>query len=280
MTGSAGPGPVSPAPPAVGLPEAYFRPGADGEYEPTQATESPWSSAAQHGGPPTALLAHVIQERHPAPGMRIARITVEFLGTIPRVPLTADSAVIRDGRRIRLVEASLRAGGKPVALARAWQIAVSGEGGIPVDRLAEQPPPPLPPAQADQWFSGFANRGYLESVEWRWVHGSFDRPGGHATTWARPRVPLVAGLPVHPQDLALIVADSANGISGPFDPREWLFVPPAVTVTLHRPPQGQWVCLDATTTLAADGLGSTLGTLSDSAGLIGSVAQPLLVARH
>ena len=85
---------------------------------------------------------------------------------------------------------------------------------------------------------------------------------------------------MHPLDRALVVADSANGVSSALNPKEWLFIPPAITVTLHRYPEGDWVCLTATSTLAADGLGSTLGTLGDRNGLIGSVAQPLLVARQ
>jgi hypothetical protein len=268
-----------------GSSKAYYLPGPDGTFAPTQATESPWSSDAQHGGPPTALLAHVMRSRHPAGGMRIARITVEFLGPIPRVPLAASTQVQRDGRRVRLLEASLLAAGKPVALARAWQIAASGEGSVPVDRQPAQAPPaqvpPAVPGAAPQpLFTGFERWGYGESVEWRWVRGSGESPTGEATVWARPRIPLVAGEPPHPQDHPLVIADSANGISSPFDPREWLFVPPAVTVTLHRHPAGEWVCVAATTMLAADGLGSTVGTLSDTAGPLGSVTQPLLVSRH
>jgi hypothetical protein len=267
------------------LPEAYYLPGPDGVFVPTLATESPWSSDAQHGGPPTALLAHVMRTRLPADGMRLARITNEFLGSIPRAPLTAQASVIRDGRRVRLVEASLLAAGKPVALARAWQIATSGgsaglnDSGIPAEGLASAAAPPLPTAMAQKYFSGFRHWGYGESVEWRWVRGSYDS-AGEAVVWARPRIPLVAGQPLHPLERVLVIADSANGVSSALDPGEWLFIPPAITVTLHRYPEGEWVYLAATSTLAADGLGSTLGTLGDTDGQIGSVAQPLLVARQ
>jgi Acyl-CoA thioesterase C-terminal domain/Acyl-CoA thioesterase N-terminal domain len=266
-------------------PEAYYLPGPDGVFEPTVATESPWSSDAQHGGPPTALLAHVMRTRLHVDGMRIARITNEFLGSIPRVPLTAKAAVIRDGRRIRLVEASLLADGRTVATARAWQIATSGGSagsngtGIPVEGLASEAAPPLPDAMPQKYFPGFRHWGYGESIEWRWVRGSYDS-AGEAVVWARPRVPLVAGEPLHPLDRVLVVADSANGVSSALNPREWLFIPPAITVTLHRYPEGDWVYLAATSTLAADGLGSTLGTLGDKNGQIGSVAQPLLVTRQ
>jgi hypothetical protein len=270
------------------LPEAYYLPGkdaGDGEYLPTRATESPWSPDAQHGGPPTALLAHVIRTRQHADGMRVARITVEFLGAIPRVPLTVESAVLRDGRRIRLVEASLLADGKPVALARAWQIATSSgraglnEPGIPAEGLSSEPAPPLPDAQPQRFFSEFSHWGYGESIEWRWVRGSYDS-AGEAVVWARPTIPLVAGQPMHPLERVLVVADSANGVSSALSPREWLFIPPGVNVTVHRYPDGEWVYLAATSTLAADGLGSTLGILGDPSGPLGSVVQPLLVARQ
>jgi acyl-CoA thioesterase len=273
------------APEAQELPEAYYLPGPDGTFEPTMATESPWSSDAQHGGPPTALLAHVMRTRLPADGMRLARITNEFLGSIPRAPLTAQASVIRDGRRIRLVEASLLADGRPVAIARAWQIATSGgsaspnDTGIPAEGLASEAAPPMPDAMPQKYFSGFRHWGYGESIEWRWVRGSYDS-AGEAVVWARPRIPLIAGEAMHPLDRVLVVADSANGVSSALNPGEWLFIPPAITVTLHRHPEGEWVYLAATSTLAADGLGSTLGTLGDKDGQIGSVAQPLLVARQ
>ena len=51
--------------------------------------------------------------RHPADGMRIARITVEFLAPVPRVPPTMPTSVLRDGRRIRLFGAALLGAGMP-----------------------------------------------------------------------------------------------------------------------------------------------------------------------
>ena len=273
------------APEADGdTPEAYYLPGPDGAFTPTRATESPWSSDAQHGGPPTALLAHVMRARQGVGGMRVARMTVEFLGAIPRAPLTAEVGVLRDGRRIRLLEGTLLAGGKPVALARAWQIATNGGAGsagtgIPAAGLPSEAPPPLPAAQEQRYFSNFRQWGYGESIEWRWVRGSYDT-AGEAVVWGRSRIPLVAGTPMHPLERVLVLADSANGVSSALNPGEWLFVPPGVNVTLHRYPEGEWVYLAATSTLAADGLGSTLGTLGDQSGPLGSVAQPLLVARQ
>ena len=259
---------------------AYYLPRGDGVFTATIATESPWDPKAQHGGPPCALFGHVMRENHPDPGFRIARLTVEFLGSIPRADIGVSTEIVRDGRRIRLIEATMTSGGKKVALARAWQIATGGEGlldGAQLYGAKESEVPALPPEQPGKTFGGKERWGYGESVEGRRVRGSY-RGTGYAQVWMRTKIPLVAGVPVHPLDRVLVVADSANGVSARLDMREWLFVPPAVTITLHRYPAGEWVLISARSDLADDGLGSTSGTLSDFSGPLGSVTQPLLVA--
>jgi hypothetical protein len=261
-------------------PEAYYLPGHDGVFTPTIATESPWDTKAQHGGPPCALFGHVMRERYPDGGFRLARLTVEFLGTIPREDITVETEVIRDGRRIRLIEASMHAAGKRVALARAWQIATSGDilADAELKGAKAFDVPPLPPQEPPQRFLGDRDRwGYGESVDWRRVRGTY-RGTGYAQAWMRPRIPLVAGQEIHPLDRVLVVADSANGVSARLDARDWLFIPPAVTITLHRYPAGDWVLLSARSDLADDGIGSTSCTLSDTSGPLGTVTQPLLVA--
>ena len=260
-------------------PEAYYLPGPDGVFTATIATESPWDIKAQHGGPPCALIGHVIRENHPDPGFRVARLTVEFLGSIPRSDVTVETGLVRDGRRIRLIEATMSSGGKKVAVARAWQIATSGEGllaGAELKGAKDIGVPALPPEQPQKGF-GREGWGYGASVEARRVRGAY-RGTGYAQVWMRPMIPLVAGQEMHPLDRVLVVADSANGVSTRLEMGDWLFIPPAVTITLHRYPAGEWVLISARSDLADDGLGSTSGTLSDASGAIGSVTQPLLVA--
>src|SRR6202035_1596520 len=82
------------------------------------------------------------------------------------------------------------------------------------------------------------------------------------------------------QDRVLIAADSANGLSLSLPLRQWLSIPPAMTATLLRPPAGEWVHLACRTYLADDGVGLARADLSDPDGLIGEVAQPLLVQKR
>ena len=103
-------------------PEAYYLSRGNGRYEPTRATQSPWDSEAQHGGPPTALLAHVIDQTIEGP-LRIGRISIDILGPIPLREAVIAVSVIRPGRRVRLTEARMIVDGRVAVTARAWHIA-------------------------------------------------------------------------------------------------------------------------------------------------------------
>ena len=47
-----------------------------------------------------------------------------------------------------------------------------------------------------------------------------------------------------------------------------------------RPPVGEWVCLDAQTTLSSGSVGMAVSEVYDEQGLVARSAQALLVARR
>ena len=69
-------------------------------------------------------------------------------------------------------------------------------------------------------------------------------------------------------------------MSGVLDYRRWVFINPDLTVYLHRMPRGEWVCLDARTTVEPHGVGLAESVLSDVEGLIGRGLQSLYVAER
>jgi hypothetical protein len=115
-------------------------------------------------------------------------------------------------------------------------------------------------------------------VEFRFVAGSFLELGP-ATVWMRMRHPLVPGESPSPLSRVLIAADSGNGVSAALDFRTWRFINPDLTVYLLRYPAGEWVALEASTTVA-DGIGLADTTLHDEQGPIGRSAQALFVDRR
>jgi hypothetical protein len=147
----------------------------------------------------------------------------------------------------------------------------AGEAGPPV-------PDDLPGPQPQRYFGGDSDWGYGRAIEWRMVSGGFNSYSGAGDVWTRLRIPLIAGRPLDGLARFAVVADSANGLSAPVSFSEWLFIPPGVSMHLHRYPAGEWVRLTAKSDPGHDGIGLTEGTLRDAVGRCGTVTQPLLVA--
>jgi hypothetical protein len=248
---------------------SFYLPLGGDRFEPTVSTESPWDSAMQHGGPPAALLGHLMA----VDGMRLARISVDFLGPIPRRELTVEVSPIKPGRLTTLNEARMTIDGRVAVTARAWHLA---PGPQPPATTAAPRADPLPGPDAAEVFLGLDGWGYGRAFEWRCTFGDLSGPG-ETHVWSRARVPLIEGVPMDGQDRAIVVADSANGLSAVLPMDKWLSIPPTMTTTLLRPAGGEWVHMACRTILSEDGLGLTEGDLFDSAGKIGQVSQPLLV---
>ncbi|WP_347355107.1 thioesterase family protein [Intrasporangium sp.] len=255
---------------------AFYRKVGPDEFESTPATASPWDEQMQHGGPPAGLLARAIEQTRPDPDMPIARLTSDMLGPIPQGRVRVTARVVRPGRRVEMVEASLWAGGQLAVTATAWRI--RAERGRSPARTHLAAPPTLPPAQPQVYFPGVSRTwGYGRAVEWRFVEGSYAEPGP-GSVWARVRIPLVEGEDTSPIPRLAIVVDSTNGISGELPIADWLFVPPTLSLTVLRPPVGPWIHLAAQTHLSGIGTGVAQANVSDPDGLVAVVSQPLLVA--
>lgn len=251
--------------------EAFYLPLGDGRFAPTRATESPWDGDAQHGGPPSALLARLAAEVS-GPAHQQVRVSVDFFGAIPRRELTVEVSPVRPGRRIDLTEAVMTVEGRTVAAARVWSLA---QGPTPPVVTPPVPPPPVP-AEGTVIFPHLPDFGYQHALEWRYTAGSPEVPGP-ADVWTRVRIPLVAGTELTGTDRVLVAADAANGISVELPIESWLSIPPGMTCHLTRQAQGEWVHLACRTSIGENGLGLCTGTISDGTGVLGEVAQPLLV---
>jgi hypothetical protein len=251
--------------------DAFYR--AEGErLIPSELTRGPWDPDAQHAGPPSALLARALERCEPREGMRIGRITVEILGPVPLAPLTVDASVVRPGRSVELLEASLATPDGEVMRASAWRVA-AGEL-----RVESDPPPPGPEQGRDRDFFPTGEQfGYHTAMEYRFVRGGFLEPGP-ALVWMRMRGPLVEGERASPLERLMVVADVGNGVSAVLDWREFLFINTELTVHLLRPPEGDWVGVDAATHL--DGVGLAESVLWDERGRLGRGAQTLLVRKR
>jgi hypothetical protein len=253
-----------------------LQPGTDGaeeRFESLSSTAGPWSTEAQHGGPPAALLGRAIEALDAGV---VGRFTLELWGPVPVGPLGAAATVVRPGRSVSLVRAELTdvGRGRPVATATAWLFPRAEDGPVPAGPAPEHGPEDgLEHPRPEGW-----SPGYLDAVTWRWISGSVGGPGP-GVVWMRPP-DLVEGEPVSPMQRLLACIDSASGVSSVLDVREWAFLNTELTVHVLREPVGEWVCLSAETTLGPGAVGIAEATAYDALGPVARSAQALLVQRR
>jgi|RhiMethySRZTD1v2_1073278.scaffolds.fasta_scaffold08272_13 acyl-Coa thioesterase superfamily protein/acyl-CoA thioesterase superfamily protein len=269
---------------------AFFA--ADGDrYFPTELTRGPWDAGSQHAGPPAALIGREIAGLGRGAERELGRITYEILRPVPIAPLTVDARVVRPGRAVELVEASLSDSDGEVIRARAWLLR-RGEVDIPSGLSSEDGPgtlgtspstlrpgfaPPGPDeAEPGGFFDTGQDVGYHTAMDYRFVRGGFTEPGP-AVAWMRMRVRLVDDEEPTPLERVLVAADSGNGVSSTLDWSRFMFINVDLSVHLHRPMTGEWVCLDAITIPERSGIGIADTALYDERGPIGRADQTLLV---
>jgi hypothetical protein len=241
-----------------------------GRFVPSELTRGPWDPNAQHAGPPSALIGRAIERCEPREGMRVGRIAIDILAPVPLAPLSVEARVVRPGRSVELLSAALSGPEGELMHASAWRLAAGDQRVVEDD----QPPPGPEHGGESDFFPTGEDVGYHTAMEYSFIKGGFLEPGP-ATVWMRQRGPLVDGEDPSPLERLLVVADVGNGVSAVLDWREHLFINTELTVHLLRPPEGEWIGVDAVTRV--NGVGLAESVLYDERGRIGRGAQTLLV---
>jgi len=224
-------------------------------------------------------LGREIERVDGAEEFQVGRVVFEILRPVPIGAVSVETRVIRPGKKVQLVEASLSNDGGELMRATAWLLRIS-ELALPDGAVAEDLPPAGPQeGWTPEFFPTGQDVGYHTAMEWKAVAGAF-LEAGPATVWMRMRQPLVDGEEPTPLQRALVAADVGNGISAVLDWRSYVFINVDLTVHFERMPEGKWVCVDAVTRPQSSGIGTAESVLSDQRGRIGRAAQSLLIARR
>jgi hypothetical protein len=250
---------------------------SDGRFVASALARGPWDPNAQHGGAPAALIMRAF-ERLPAPeGLGLARITYEFVRPAPIGLVDVRAEIVRPGKRVQLLEASILADGVEVVRARGLRVHRAQATAVPPASPDGAGPPAGPEAGRPlELAAPFRPMFALDSVEIRFVDGSWGQ--GPCAAWFRLCRPLVPGeTPSTLQHLAA-AGDFGNGISAALSWDEYLFINPDLTLYIEREPIGEWICLLSETRISPDGIGLAESVLFDERGRVGRATQALLVA--
>jgi hypothetical protein len=250
--------------------DAFFVPDAD-TWLATTHTRGPWSPVHQHGGPPAALIAHVVEAA--APDFAITRLAVDFLRPVPIDRLRVRLEPLREGSKVRRWIGLLLHADTVVAHA---VITLIRREAVSVRVLADAPTLPLPEASRPFQFPFFREAdGYHTAMETRLARGEFGT--GRVAAWMRQLVPLVPDAPPSPLERVLVAADSGSGVSAAIDHRRHSAINADLTVAVSRPLEGEWVGLDSVSTYEPSGIGLADTRICDTRGTVGRVLQGLVL---
>lgn len=258
-------------------PHAYFVRLSERGYRPTRHTSGAWSESEQHISPLNGLVVHAIEQvaktRDAREGVdkELSRISFDILGPITLDDFDIDIDVLRPGRTIELIEATVTSRSREVLRARAWRLARVDTGGVAGGQPRQIPTPDdLPDWPMTSVWPG----GYIASLD---VRRSPDSEPGRTTAWVSTPVALLAGEAVSPMAGFVALVDTANGICVRQSPEEWMFPNVDLTVHLHRSPVAGPVGLDTTVVFGSGGHGVTTTVLHDLRGPVGQAAQTLTI---
>ncbi|MEO6123828.1 MAG: thioesterase family protein [Ilumatobacteraceae bacterium] len=248
----------------------------------TELSRGPWDPSACHGGPVSALLVRACEQidgGNDADIWQLARITVDLVRPVPVMqPMFVTVETERPGRNVSLVGARITLeNGTEVAKARALRIRIAD---VPLSEGHNLEPPFSAPGSGDitkPIFGSDIVAYHRNGVEMRFAAGSWISRGP-VSLWCRLKVPLLAGEQPTGAQRAAATADFSNGVSAEIDPADHIFINPDLSIHLLRPPEGEWIGMQARSHYGNLGAGLAEGALFDERGRCGRSVQSLFIA--
>lgn len=257
----------------------------DGDrFVPTELTRGGWSDDTQHGSPPSGLLARAIEGVPTAVPMQVVRFTIDLFRAVPLTPLTVQTTVRRDGKRIQVVDAFLFADDVEVGRVSSLKIRLTD---LDLDDRDEAPwlqPDDPETAQTMEWVDIFGSgsgipRFHHDAIEIRTFDNSF-LERGPGLSWFRLKCQVVAGEEPSPFVRLATIADMSNGNSQALDARRWMYVNPDITLYAHRLPVDEWIGMRSAAFQHHTGIGLADTRVFDRLGPLGRINQAQLLDRR
>jgi hypothetical protein len=253
--------------------EPFFK--RDGQYfVPTPAGRGPWNPQSLHGRVIIGLLGFVLEQRHGDAEFIPARMTVDMYRLPGFDPIEVKTQVVREGGRIRVVDAEFISGG--VSMARAsCQFLKRTEN---PEGFVWKPPTWNVPAPAD--IEPPEERRTAMGGMWamRPITGGFGSPE-QRRTWMSEVRELVEGEALTPFQRVAVACDFVSPFAHAGD-QGLGYINSDVTLYLHRLPDTEWVGFEGTYHGADDGVAVGECRLYDETGPIGLASCTALAQRR
>ena len=223
-----------------------------------------------------AAVGWALESAQSDPTLMLSRLTVEIRSMVPLASLETTAAVVKGGRRTKVVEATLAHEDRLLVRAVSQWVRFDLDALDAAPRRRAVAPgsrpdhPNDPGARLDM---NYPRPGFnCDAVELRPIRGNTEDEGP-GLVWVRLRHPVVAGEPTSPSLALIAMADLGVAVGWQRSPAGAAFINPDLTLQVNRPMQGEWVLMASRVHASAGGVGFCETVLSDDAGLFGRVLQ-------
>jgi len=242
----------------------------NGDYVPTSLTASPWDKRSLNGIAINALAAHVVESTpSPAP-MVVSRLVTDILRPTRQAPISTRIEVIREGRKLQLLQVELVQDGVATARTSALRVRIGDSPATPF-AVHALTPADLPPLNRRR-------SGIGPIAETRLEAGGLEVLGP-GLVWSRMFGEIVPGVAISPFVHAAMAADYGSGTSSYVNWREWSYANVDISLHLTRMPEGPWLRVSAMTESAGNGTAVVATRLSDERGEFAHAHQTLFIDR-
>lgn len=232
---------------------------------PTDAARSLWSADQMHGVAVSGAMARAIElavRARSRDDLRPARYTLDMFRPAAMSPFTVETTIVREGRRICLVDAVLVQDGEPRVRASAIFLKPSedpdGEVWQPVDNPGVPAGVPVLTEPTIPWFAS--------EKPWSQDFADHQNPG-RKQTWQHG-VPIVAGEDPTPFQAVASIAD-ATTMACNWGSKGVQYINTDITLSLSRLPRTAELGLRGERWSGHDGIAVGVATVFDRDGVIG-----------
>ena len=247
----------------------------DGDtFLPTSASVGPWDAKSLHGRVVVGLLGAEIERLHGSADYIPARLTVDMYRLPDLSPIAVTTRLVRDGKRIKVVEAELFSNGLSMARASSQLLLrtqnAPGTVWTPPNWNVPAPRDIEPPNDSRSSLRG------MWAV--RPITGAMGAVGPRQI-WISEVRDLIDGRDLTPFTRVAVTADYASPFANAGD-QGLGYINTDVTLYLHRLPVTEWIGFEVINHHATDGVAIGECVLYDEQGPIGTSSVAALAQRQ
>ena len=236
---------------------------------------SPWDAKAMNGVLVAGLFGHLFEQQVDFSKMNPGRFTVDIDKPVPHI-VDTQVKILREGKRIRVLEARLFLGDEVFARAT---LSCVRQADLEAFSSAGTSWPTYPAPYEVTEAELTPDYVIAPTAHINHVVNPVETPG-HGVVWMNFHYDLLKNQPISSFVQSCMMADMGHGTARALDFNHWLYINIDINMIYYRQPVGDWILVDARMDGDGVGQGMSYSLFADEKGVFGRGLQTLFIERR